>query len=168
MQFTTTFLFIAPILAGAALAQEKVSPTYRLNFQLRDSPSETKQTVRNYSVIVQSRSRAKINASRRLPYYTSSKNEAKEVHAAAIGSIIECTPDERDAGVVLNCAFESSHVAAAQPTKQPPVGLLPVVNSRQVSTTARIPFGVQVQIATLDDPSNATRTEIFVTVERLN
>jgi hypothetical protein len=161
-------ILAAVILVPGVDAQEKQPPTYRLSFRLQESGAEGKATVRNYVLIVQGRSRGKINASRRLPYYTSSKGEAKELHTAALGSIIECTPEEKDPGVQLDCAFESSYVAPNQPREQPPIGFLPLINARQVSTTAFVAIGPEVQIVRLDDPSSNNKLEIFVSVERLS
>jgi hypothetical protein len=147
-------------------AQENQAPTYRLSFRMKESGA-AKATTRNYVLIVQNRSRGKINASRRLPYYTSSKGEAKELHTASLGSIIECTPHETDPGVRLNCDFESSYVAPNQPGGQPPIGFPPVINARQVSTSAFVAIGPEVQIVRLDDPSSNNSLEIFVSIERL-
>ena len=70
------------------------------------------------------------------------------------------------AGVSLDCAFESSYVAPEQPLEQLPIGFLPIINSRKVSTAAVIPIGPEVQVALLDDPSSGNRLEIFVSAER--
>jgi len=51
--------------------------------------------------------------------------------------------------------------------QQRPVGFPPVVNSRQVQTTAVVPLGSEVQIARVDDPSSGNRLTIFVLAERL-
>ncbi len=166
MKVMIACLVIASSLASVVLAQEKPAPTFRLHFRMHESGPQTEETTRNYVLLLQSESRGKINASRRLPHYTSSKSEAKELHMVALGSIIECTPKDEEAGVRLSCAFESSHVAAEQPREQPPIGFLPVLNMRQVSTTAVVPIGLEVQVANLDDPSTGNRLEIFVSAER--
>jgi hypothetical protein len=166
MQLGIVRIVALTTLSLAVHAQEKPRSTYRLNFRLEETAAEAARTTRSYALVVQSRSRGKINASRRLPYYTSSKGETKELHTAALGSIIECIADDKDAGVVLDCAIESSYVALDQPSK-PAAGFLPVVNSRQVSTTALLAIGTEVQIVRLDDPSSKNRLEIFVSVERL-
>lgn len=67
--------------------------------------------------------------------------------------------------MLLSCAFESSHVAPEQPVKRPPIEF-PVLNSRQVSWTAMVPIGSEVQVAGFDDPTSGNRLEIFVSVER--
>jgi hypothetical protein len=90
----------------------------------------------------------------------------KELHTAALGSIIECDARDAEGGVRLDCSFESSYVETEQPTKPIPIGFLPVVNSRQVHTAVVVPLGPEVEIAQLDDPSSGNRLEIFVAVER--
>jgi hypothetical protein len=134
---------------------------------LHESGPQAEEVTRNYMLVAQSDSLGKINASRRLPHYTSSKGEAKELHTVALGSIIECTPSDQGAAVRLHCAFESSYVAPEQPVEQTPIGFLPVIHSRQVSTTALIPIGREVQVAQLDDPASGKQLEIFVSAERL-
>lgn len=166
-------LLIACTLAAGALAQvtlaQEGSPTYRLRFRLQESGTEVKTaTTRNYDLIVQSKSRGKINASRRIPYYTSSKGEAKELHTAAVGSIIECSPEERETGVLLQCAFESGFIAQDQTAQPVPFGFLPLINNRQASTTAFVAIGPEVKLASMDDPSSSNRLEVFVTVERVS
>ena len=152
-------LVIAPFFVPAVPAQEKPVSTFRLHIRMLESGAQAEGTTRNYVLVAQSESRGKINASRRLPHYTSSKGEAKELHMVALGSIIECTPEDAEGGVRLDCAFESSYVAPEQPDKQTPIGFLPVINSRQVFVTALIPIGPEVQVARLDDPSSGNRLE---------
>jgi hypothetical protein len=161
-------LMLAFTLVGAAPAQDKAATTYRLHFRFRESGPGTKETTKDYFLAVQTKSRGKINASRRVPYYTSSKGEAKELHTAALGSIIECMPDDSAAGLRLDCAFESSYVVPGQPAQQTLAGFLPLINSRQVSTVAVIPVGTEVQVALLDDPASGNRLEILVSAERLS
>jgi hypothetical protein len=149
-------IIAAVTFAGAIAAQQKQPPTYRLSFRIQESAAD-KATTRKYVLIVQSKSRGKVNASRRLPYYTSSKGEAKELHTAALGSIIECSPEEQGSGVRLDCAFESSYVSPNQPVRQLPIGFPPVVNTRQASTTAFVAIGPEAQIVSMDDPSSNHR-----------
>ena len=144
-------------------------PTYRLQIRMKESRADVKDstaTTRNYVLVVQSKSRGSINASRRIPYYTNPKGDAKELHTVALGTIIECMAEDKDGGVRLDCHFESSHVAADQPTAQVPIGFPPVMRSRQVKTTALAPIGQEVRIARLDDPASGNPLEIFILAER--
>ena len=158
---------IALALPICANAQDNAPPTFRLQIRMLESGNNSKPSGRDYTLIVQNKSRAKINASRRLPFYTSSKGETREVHTAALGSIIECVPEDAGTSVRLDCAFESSYVPSSPTGTQTPVGFLPIVNSRQVSTTALVPLGTEVQLARLDDPASGNRLEIYVTVQKL-
>ena len=166
MKIITACLAIASSFACVALAQDKPAVTFRLHFRMHESGAKAEETTRHYVLALQSESSGKMNASRRLPFHTSSKGEAKELHTQALGSIIEC--DARDAarGVRLNCAFESSYVEAEQAATPTPIGFLPVTHSRQVHTTVVVPLGTEAQIAQLDDPSSGNRLEIFVSAER--
>ena len=139
---------------------------FRLLFRMQEQGPGVERPTQEYALVIKSESRGKINASRRLPNYTSSKGGAKELHTVALGSIIDCRVQEADEGVLLDCAIESSAVASEQPAKHVPVGFLPVMNSRQVQTTAVVPLGPEVQIARLDDPTSGSRLEVFVTAER--
>ncbi len=143
--------------------------TYRLNFRITEARPEVKEnsgSTKNFQMLVQSRSRGKINASRRLPHYTSTKGETRELHLAALGSILECIPEDRENGVRLECSFESSFVAPDQEGKPVAAGFLPVVHSRQMSSTAVVPVGVEVLFASFDDAASGNRLEILVLAER--
>ena len=159
-------LLTATVLVTAAFGQEK--PTFRLDFRIQEAGTAgTPANTTRYSLIVQNGARGKINASRRIPYYTNSKGEAKELHTAALGSIIECTPEQTEGALRLACAVESSFVEPGQTGRPIPLGFLPVVTSRQVSTTAAVVFGTEVQLASLDDPGSRNRVEVFVKAERI-
>ena len=83
MKVMTLCLVIASSVASVVLAQEAHVPTFRLNFRIHESGAQAEETTRNYVLVVQSESRGKINASRRLPHYTKSQGEAKELHLVA-------------------------------------------------------------------------------------
>ncbi|MFN0101724.1 MAG: hypothetical protein ACKV2U_06490 [Bryobacteraceae bacterium] len=166
MKSTTAWLAIAATFASLVSAQDRPVSTFRLHFRIQESPVEANGTARIYVLAMESKSRGKINATRRLPYYTSSKGEAKELHTVALGSIIECKAEDGEGGVRLDCAFESSYVAPEQPRRQVSIGFPPVINSRQINATALVPIGREVQITRLDDPSSGNRLEIFVKAER--
>lgn len=160
-------LFIAAWWQGALPAQENAPPTYRLSFRMQETGLDPQPTIRHYVLLAQSNTRAKINASQRLPYYTSGKGETKEVHTAALGSIFECIPQEKGSAVRLDCSLESSHVSPTQPVKQQPIGFLPVVVARQASVTATVPVGQEVPLVRIDDPTSNSRLDIFVSIEKL-
>lgn len=167
-------LWIAPLLvygafSSAAFCQEKLPPVYRLQFRLQETGTGGKAAAANhFALTVQNNERGKINASRRLPYYTSGKGEAKELHTAALGSIIECTPVQIETAVRLQCAFESSFVEPGQAARPVPAGFLPSIISRQASTTATIPLGKETRIASMDDLASRTSLEVYVTAERIS
>jgi hypothetical protein len=153
---------ISSSLGSVTLAQNKSVSMFRLHFRMHESGSESKTTTLNYVLVVQSGSRGKINASRRLPYYS----KDKELHTVALGSIIECNARDAETGVQLDCAFESSYIPRIQPARQRPIGFPPILHSRQVQTTAVIPLGSEVRIALFDDPSSGNRLQIVVSAER--
>lgn len=160
-------LFATAILLPSVRAQEKSPPTYRLTFRMQETGLDPQPAIRHYVLLAQSNTRAKINASQRLPYYTSGKGETKEVHTAAVGSIFECIPQERGASVRLDCSLESSHISPTQPLKQQSIGILPVVVARQASVTATVPIGEEVILVRMDDPTSNSRLDIFVSIEKL-
>ncbi len=147
---------------------QEAPSNYRVSFRMVESGTSSKPVTLSYVIAMQSGSRGRINASRRIPFYTSVKGEAKELHTVAVGSIIDCTVDDREANVRLNCSFESGYVAPDQPAMAPPVGFPPHINNRQVSTTTLVGIGPEVRIASLDDPSSGNRLEVYVRVERFN
>lgn len=160
---------ILSLIALVSINAQEGLLSYRLHFSISETGQDQKTATRRYDILAGNRSRAKINASRRIPYYTATsanKNrDVKELHTAALGTIIGCTPIENGSGVQLGCDFESSFVVPNQPA--PPAGFLPVTIARQVSTTVMVELGKQQQIALLDDPASGTRVEIAVMVERL-
>jgi hypothetical protein len=163
-------LQIATLLALAAFtpqlhSQDPLPTTYRLQFRFKEV-SGTVETSRNYTLMLQSKTRGKINASTRVPFFTSSKGDNREVHTAALGSIIECNVEDRDSMLALDCSFESSFAAPKQPATATPSGFLPVVHSRQATVRAHIPLAQEVRLAAMDDPSSGNRLEIFVVAER--
>jgi len=136
---------------------------------MKESRAEAKGATENtqiYELVVQSRVRGKIDASRRIPVYTGSKGDAKEMHTVALGTIVECTADDRETLVRVDCAFESSYAAREQPPIQTPYGFLPTINSRQASVAALVPIGQEVRVARMDDPSSGNLLEIFLSAER--
>lgn len=165
MTIWRTGLVFAGLLAPSAPAQENPAG-YRLSFRLDEAGPETK-TSKTFSMVVQSRARAKINASRRIPYYTSSKKKSVDLHTAAIGTIIDCGAFENGAGVRLDCSFESSFVEPGQSGRTIPTGFLPVMNSRQFFTNATVATGSDVQLASFEDPVNESRIDIYVKVEKM-
>ena len=170
MQSKIRILWIGATLTTCLLGADLAPSTYRLKFRVTEARPEAKdkaESTKHFQMIVQSRSRGKINASRRLPHYTSSKSEARELHLAALGSMLECIPEDRENGVRLDCSFESSFVAPDQEGKPVAHGFLPVVHSRQMSSTAVVPVGAEVLFASFDDPASGNRLEIFVLAERL-
>ncbi len=170
MQSKISILWIGASLTCCLFAADPMPSTYRLHFRVAESQPEAKAdtgSTKNFQLIVQSRSRGKINDSRRLPHYTSSKSEARELHLAEMGSILECVPEDRENGVRLDCSFESSFVAPDQEGKPIAVGFLPIVHSRQMSSTAVVPLGVEVLFASFDDPASGNRLEFYVEAKRL-
>jgi hypothetical protein len=170
MKTQTGSFILALVLAPLLVAADPSPSTYRLQIRVKESKPNAQEITGSpihFQMVVQSRSRGKINASRRLPHYSASKNEAKELHLAALGNILECSPEDREQGVQLSCSFESSYVAPDQLGKPVAVGFLPVVHSRQVSTTLLVPLGTEVRFASFDDSSSGNRLEVFVLAERL-
>ena len=146
------------VAATFLFAQDTPTATFRLQIRMKESPA----TTRNCVLTLQNKTRGSINASRRIPYYTNSK----ELHMLALGTIIECAAEDKDGGLRLDCHFESSHVAPDQPASAVPFGFPPVVRSRQVKATVLAPIGREVSIARLDDPASGNTLEIFILAER--
>lgn len=170
MQSKISILWTGAFLNCCLFAADPLPSTYRLHFRVTESRPEAKDNTgsnRNFQMIVQSRSRGKINASRRLPHYTSTKSEAKELHLAALGSMLECIPEDRKNGVRLDCSFESSFVAPDQGCKPVATGFLPVIHSRQMSSTAVLPIGTEVLFASFEDPASGNLLEIYLVAQRL-
>lgn len=157
------------LLSAVSVNAQEGLISYRLHFNISETGQDGKTATRRYGVLAGNKSRAKVNATRRIPYYSSQsanlKRDAKQVQTATLGTIIECTPREDGSGVQLDCTFESSFAAPNQPAH--PVGFLPVTISRQVSTNVLVDPGREQQIALVDDPASNTRVEISVMVERL-
>jgi len=154
-------LWIAVQLQG----QTRAAPQYRVHIRMRESNAQSKPKEGTYTLLLQAEQKGTLNASYRIPYFGSSKGDAKELHTVALGSIFDCVAREADGGVKLDCGFESSSVANHQQTATP-VGYPPVIQSRQAHTSAVVPFGSEVAMAELDDPTSGNRVQFFVSVER--
>jgi hypothetical protein len=133
---------------------------------LESSPQSTPKESK-YTLLLQAESKGTLNASHRFPYYTSTKGEAKELHTVALGSIFDCVARDAEGAVRLDCGFESSFVSRRQQSI-PPVGFPPLIQSRQARTSALVPFGAEVVMAELDDPTTGNRLQFFVSAERFS
>jgi hypothetical protein len=157
------FLSITVDLRG----ETKTAPQFRIQIRMRESKNQSAPKDSTYALLLQAESKGTINASYRIPYYSSTKGEAKELHTVALGSIFDCVARDAEGGVRLDCGFESSHVSKRQQSV-PPIGFPPMIQSRQAHTTAVIPFGAEVPMAELDDPTSGDRLQFFVSAERFN
>jgi hypothetical protein len=154
-------LSFAPLVA----AQTKVPPQYRIEIRVRESSREAAAKESRYTLLVQSESKGALNASYRVPFYSSTKGEAKELHTVALGNIFECSAHGAEGGVRLDCAFESSFISKRQ-TSPPPVGFPPLIQSRTAHTTAVLPLGKELPMAAMDDPTTGNRLEFFVSAQQ--
>lgn len=139
--------------------------TYLLRFRMEQS---NPASARSYVMLLQNKTRGSIDATRRIPYYTNPKGDAKEFHTVAIGNLIECSANGEEAGVRLDCNLESSYVTATQPVPPLPPGFPPVIKSRRVRANALAPIGREFRIARLEEPTSGNPLEIFALVERFN
>ena len=117
-------------------------------------------------VLLQSGTRATLNASDKLAYYSfSKKNTDRELHTVALGSIFDfVVHNDGETGTRLECGFESSFASRQGP--HAPSGL-PQIQSRQARTTAVVPLGKEVEMAQLDDPTTGNRLQFFVVLKKI-
>jgi len=67
------------VVIPATVTFGQAKPTYRLDFRMQESgASGSPASSTRYSLLVQNGARGKINASRRIPFYTSLKGDTKE------------------------------------------------------------------------------------------
>lgn len=160
MKTWSTLLFLI-----AATVYGQIKAQYRLDIRMLESgPAQTPPKQSTYMMVLQAGSRATLNASSRVAYYSAAKNGAKEVHTVALGTIFECSANEAEAGVRLDCAFESSF--ASKQAQSSAVSGFPAIQSRQARTTAVVPFDAESVVAELDDPTTGNRLQFYVTAKR--
>ncbi len=158
-------LFAFVSITADLLGQTKAAPQFRIQIRMRESSKQFAPKDSIYTLLLQAESKGTINASYRIPYYSATKGEAKELHTVALGSIFDCVGQDAEGGVRLDCGFESSYVSRRQQSVTP-IGFPPMIQSRQAHTTAVVPFGVEVSMAELDDPTTGDRLQFFVSAER--
>jgi hypothetical protein len=154
-------------MAAQLRGQQKDPAQYRLQIRMRETRAQSMPKDSAYSLLLQDGGKGSVNASYRVPYYSSSKGEVKELHTVALGAIFECSAREADGGVRLDCAFESSFVSP-KAAGAPPVGFPPLVQSRQAHVAAVIALGAETSVAELDDPTTGGRVQFFIAPQRVN
>jgi len=161
-------LALLVLAAAFSFADDKL-PVFRLSVELvetADAQTSSAQTTRRgYDMLSESNSRAKINASVRVPYF-SGPPEQPQVHTFAIGSIVECTPRDLDRGVHVNCSIESSYLAP--PRAGQANGLPPQFHSRQMQASAQIPLAERVLLTAFDDPASQHHIDVYITVRKVS
>jgi hypothetical protein len=154
-------------IAAEIQGQVKTPGQYRVQIRMRESNPLSAPKESTYTLLLQAESKGTLNASYRIPYYSSKKGEAKELHTVALGSIFDCVARDAEGGVRLDCGFESSFVSRRWQSA-PPIGFPPMIQSRQAHTTAVVPFGSELAMAELDDPTTGSRLQFFIFAERFS
>jgi hypothetical protein len=134
---------------------------------MRETSPKSTPKDSTYSLLLQVETKGTLNASYRIPYYSSTKGDAKELHTVALGSIFDCVAREAGVGVSLECGFESSF-ASTRPQPHLPTGFPPTIQSRKVHATAVLPFGIEIAMAELHDPTTGSQLQFLVSVEQLS
>lgn len=152
------------LLPLVAFSQDRVKPTFRLDIVFTDSTPSKKPVERHYAMLVAGGDRGKINASVRVPWRPAESKDGG-MHMVALGSIMDCRAQDANGPVNVDCSFESSEIAATQPTR--PLGYPPVMHSMVSTISATLALDKPTLVSTMDDPATGRRFEVQLTVSKL-
>jgi len=157
--------FCLPLIPKVAVAQQETKPqnpitAYRLEFNVRELDSGKRVNSRNYMMMAQEGSFAKIRVGNRVPYQTAEK----QYQYNNVGMNIDCRPHEQQEGLALDIMVDFSSVA---PPSETAPSYNPVFRSNRSEVQAVVALGKPTLVASLDDVESNRRYEIEVTATKV-
>jgi hypothetical protein len=139
---------------------QKPVTAYRLEFSVRELDSGKRVNSRNYMMMAEDGSFARIRVGNRVPYQTAEK----QYQYNNIGMNIDCRPHEQQEGVALDVTVDISSVA---PPSEIAPSYNPVFRSSRSEVQTVVAFGKPTLITSLDDVESNRRYEIEVTATKV-
>jgi hypothetical protein len=157
--------FCLPLTPEVAIAQQETKAqkqitAYRLEFNVRELDNGKRVNSRNYMMMAEDGSFAKIRVGNKVPYQTAEK----QYQYNNVGMNIDCRPHEQQEGLALDIMVDFSSVA---PPSETAPSYNPVFRSNRSEVQAVVPFGKPILVTSLDDVESNRRYEIEVTATKV-
>ena len=155
---------LALIPTSATAQQDTKAPkpitAYRLEFSVRELENGKRLNSRNYMMMAEDNSFARIRVGNKVPYQVADK----QYQYNNIGMNIDCRPHEQQEGVALDVTVDISSVA---PPSETAPSYNPVFRSSRSEVQTVVAFGKPTLITSLDDVESNRRYEIEVTATKV-
>jgi hypothetical protein len=139
---------------------QKPVTAYRLEFSVRELDSGKRVNSRNYMMMAEDGSYARIRVGNKVPYQTAEK----QYQYYDVGMKIDCRPHEQQEGVALDFQVDFSSVA---PPSETAPSYNPVFRSNRSEVQTVVSFGKPTLVTSLDDVESNRRFEIEVTATQV-
>ncbi|SPE29519.1 conserved exported hypothetical protein [Acidobacteriia bacterium SbA2] len=151
-----------PKLASAQQETKVQKPitAYRLEFSVRELENGKRLNSRNYMMMAEDGSFARVRVGNRVPYQTAEK----QYQYSNVGMNIDCRPHEQEEGVALDITVDFSSVA---PPSETAPSYNPVFRSNRSEVQAVVLFGKPTLVTSLDDVETNRHYEIEVTATKV-
>ena len=151
-------LLLIPNIATAQQETKAQKPVtaYRLEFNVREVENGKRLNARNYMMMAEEGSYAKMRVGNRVPIQTADK----QYQYNNVGMNIDCRPREQENGVALDILVDISSMA---PSPQPAPSYNPVFRSDRTEVQSVVALGKPTLVASVDDVESNRRYEIEVT-----
>ena len=155
---------LALIPTSATAQQDTKAPkpitAYRLEFSVRELENGKRVNSRNYMMMAEDGSFARIRVGNRVPFQTSKD----QYQYNNVGMNIDCRPHEQQEGVALDVTVDISSVA---PPSETAPSYNPVFRSSRSEVQTVLAFGKPTLITSLDDVESNRHYEIEVTATKV-
>ena len=157
--------FCLALIPSSATAQQETKvqkpvTAYRFEFNVRELENGKRLNSRNYMMMAEDNSFARIRVGNKVPYQVADK----QYQYNNIGMNIDCRPHEQQEGVSLDVTVDFSSVA---PPSETAPSYNPVFRSNRSEVQTVVPFGKPILVTSLDDVESNRRYEIEVTATKV-
>ncbi len=147
-------LLALSLLPLAALAQEAVAVSYKVDYVIKDGAQP-----RRYAVLIEKGGRGSFRVGTRVPYLTGPNNYSY----ADVGVNIDARLNDTPRGLALDSNIDISSLLGDPKAASAP-GTLPVIAQVRTNVTHSITVGKPTVIAVIDDPVTLKKFEIEATL----
>jgi len=157
--------FCLPLIPKVAIAQQETKAqkpvtAYRLEFNVREIENGKRLNSRNYMIMAEEGSFARMRVGNRVPYQTAEK----QYQYSNVGMNIDCRPREHENGVALEITVDFSSVA---PSSETAPSYNPVFRSNRSEVQTVVSLDKPTLVTSLDDVESNRRYEIEVTATKV-
>jgi len=157
--------FCLPLIPKVAIAQQETKAqkpvtAYRLEFNVREIENGKRLNSRNYMIMAEEGSFARMRIGNRVPYQTAEK----QYQYSNVGMNIDCRPREHENGVALEITVDFSSVA---PSSEAAPSYNPVFRSNRSEVQTVVSLDKPTLVTSLDDVESNRRYAIEVTATKV-